>query len=146
MSDCDNAVKKLGKWDREDSIRRANEQAIKAVSKLRPGNNYFPPDEFRLIVSYLLDGDNTAARDKAIRTGVFTPPFSSGVRRVDIVRVKFLNKDRLFSISDLAKELQLERTKLVRLLHRLNMPAQTYKNKKLYDIDMLRERLSDKSE
>ena len=144
MSDYDNAVKKLGKWHREDEIRKRMEVTEKLVTKLRPGENYFEPDQYREIVFWFWPIDGDAARDKAIRDGRFSPPLSSNLRRIDIVRVKFLNKDRLFCVSDLARELKLERTKLVRLLHRLNMPAHVYKKQKLYNIDDLRERLADK--
>ncbi len=146
MGNFDKAVKMLGAIEKQENLRRDNEKRIeKYVAKLRPGNNYFTPDQYRDIVNYIYPTATDTERAKLLRDGKFSLPRVRNLARIDIVRVSFLNKERLFSISDLAKELKLERTKLVRLLHRLNMPAQTYKNKKLYDIDMLRERLADKS-
>lgn len=143
MGDYDNAVAKLGQWDRQDSLRRSNEIAERMVCKLKPGDNYFTPDQYRAIVSYLYPNDQEKERDQAIRDGSFSPPLDTGLRRINIVRVKWLTEDRLVTLTDLSKKTGIPRKTLSDRIRQYKLVRQYRGKKVLYDIDALRERLKD---
>lgn len=134
----------IGAHERQDNIRKQVEQsAERLVAKLKPGNNYFTPDQYVSIVSYLFPNDNDKQRVAAIAKGSFSPSLSNGVKRIVIVRVKWLTEDRLVSLTDLSAKTGIPYKTLWRKVRSLNLPEKRSGNKVLYDIDMLRERLSD---
>jgi len=118
----------------DQRVAKANATVTPLVARLKPGRNFFTPDQFSEVVRYLLDPEAVHA---AMRKG------RVNVGAIEIVRVRWLRKDRLVSIADLAKLARVSYRTMARHLANAQLPCKRERGKKMYDLDMLREHLSD---
>lgn len=145
--DCFKAgMSRIGALERQDNVRKSIEQAEKFIVKLKPGANYFTPDQYSAIVFWFWPIDNDKARDMALKAGKFSPPGGIARDRIEIIKVHWLREDRLVSLEDLSKQTGIPYRTLWGKIKKLNLPQKVVGRKKLYNIDDLRERLSDKLE
>ena len=103
------------------------------IATLKRGKNYFTPDQFRDVMYYLLPQDEETKRAAAMRTGTYKP---GGL--LEIIRVKWLNEDRLATVADLSRQTGIPYMTLKRKLVKLGLPVKRVGKLKFYDIDMLR--------
>ncbi len=141
MSDFDRAVRKLGAWDMQDNLRKTNEKAERMVAGMRPGNNYFTPDQYRAVIAYMYPYEE-ALRDKYLKDGKFSPN-SNNIKRIDVIKVPWLTEDRLVSLKDLSKLTGIPYKTLWAKVRKTKVPKKLVNRKKLYNIDHLRAALSD---
>lgn len=135
MNELDKFMHRLKTHERH-SKKQARDAlfAERFIKRLRPGYNYFTPDQFLVMVDYLYPYPETEKiRAAALRSG------RHKMGAIELMRVPWMNEDRLVSLTDLSRELGIERTGLVKAVHRLNIPSQVRGKKVMYDIDRLRE-------
>lgn len=142
----DDPMARIDRLEKQDRVRESVDKAEKFVLMLKPGKNYFTPDQYRAIIFYIWPIDDDKARDIALAKDEFSPPLSVGARRIVIVRVPWIREDRLVSLTDLSKLTGINRRTLDRKVSKLNVPVQLRGGKKMFNIESLREHLADKSE
>lgn len=122
-----NPYLKLRIFDEEDKAEKALcERAEPLIRNLERGVNLFEDEDFTALARYMLQ---EFERGQAEKRGTFT------VGEIVITRTE----GRLISLSELSRETGIERTKLVRHVHKLKLNAVRSKSKRLYNMADLAE-------
>lgn len=133
MSDFDRLMGKIQSYAQSDQrTAKANKKTAPMVAKLRPGKNFFTPDQYSQVVRFLLPADEVHNAMKKGRVSV---------GGIEVVRVRWLRNDRLVTIRELAKLARMPYRTMARHVANTNLPCKREGTKKLYDLDMLREHL-----
>ncbi len=114
--------------------------AERFIKQLRPGYNYFTPDQFVVLLDYLYPYPETErTRSEALRTG------HHRLGPIELIRVPWLTEDRLVTLPDLSSATGINLRTLQRFVSSINPPVVHRGRKRLYDLDRLRELLDTES-
>ncbi len=129
----DEVSAKIEKLDRADRFQRATEREVeRLIDRLRPGINYYFPDQYQALLAYFYSEDEKT-KFRYLAAGQFN------LGAYVFYRVPFCPEKYLVTLSQLSKDTGIDRTTMVKRIHNRNLPCQLLGKKVLYDIRQLRD-------